>query len=97
MEDLHRSIYSEEKTIKNIYVTKQDICDITSAWSGIPVAKTSKSENAKILELENTLKKVVIGQDVAVKSVADAIARNRCGLRDERRPISSFLFWVLRE
>ncbi|MBS6445528.1 MAG: ATP-dependent Clp protease ATP-binding subunit [Ruminococcus sp.] len=92
LEDLHRSIYSEEKTIKNIYVTKQDICDITSAWSGIPVAKTSKSENAKILELENTLKKVVIGQDVAVKSVADAIARNRCGLRDERRPISSFLF-----
>ena len=92
LEDLHRSIYSEEKTIKNIYVTKQDICDITSAWSGIPVAKTSKSENAKILELENTLKKVVIGQDVAVKSVADAIARNRCGLRDECRPISSFLF-----
>ncbi|MCD7799968.1 MAG: ATP-dependent Clp protease ATP-binding subunit [Ruminococcus sp.] len=92
LEDLHRSIYSEEKTVKTIYVTKQDICDITSAWSGIPVSKTSKAESLKILELEDTLKSIIIGQDVAVKAVSDAIARNRCGLRDEHRPISSFLF-----
>ena len=92
LEDLHRSIYSEEKITRNIYVTKQDICDVTSAWSGIPTSKTSQDESIKILNLEKNLKKRVIGQDVAVKSVADAIARNRCGLRDENKPISSFLF-----
>ncbi|MGN1411483.1 MAG: ATP-dependent Clp protease ATP-binding subunit [Oscillospiraceae bacterium] len=92
LEDLHRSIYSEEKGSKTIYVTKQDICDVTSAWSGIPTSKTSKDESIKILELENNLKKRVIGQDLAVKSVSDAIARNRCGLRDENKPISSFMF-----
>lgn len=92
LEELHRSIYSEEKTSSSVHVTKQDICDITSAWSGIPVSKTSKDESLKVLELEKNLKRLVIGQDVAVKSVADAIARNRCGLRDEKRPISSFMF-----
>lgn len=92
LEDLHRSIYSEERVSRTIYVTRQDVCDVTSAWSGIPTSKTSKDESVKVLELEKNLKARVIGQDVAVKSVADAIARNRCGLRDENKPISSFLF-----
>jgi ATP-dependent Clp protease ATP-binding subunit ClpC len=92
LEDLHRSMYSEELLTNRVLVTKQDVCDVTSAWSGIPVDKTSKDENAKILSLEDSLKRVIIGQDVAVKSVADSIARNSCGLRDEKRPISSFLF-----
>lgn len=93
LEELHRSMYSQSTTTdSSVYVTKQDICDITSSWSGIPVDKTSKDESTKVLELEDSLKKSVIGQDKAVKSVADAIARNSCGLRDEKRPISSFLF-----
>ncbi|WP_185876795.1 ATP-dependent chaperone ClpB [Blattabacterium cuenoti] len=73
-------------------VSKEDIAQVVSKWTGIPVTKMLQSEKQKLLFLENKLHKRVIGQDDAIKSVADAIRRSRAGLKDEKRPIGSFLF-----
>ena len=73
-------------------VSEEDIARIVSTWTGIPVSKMLAGEKQKYLELENVLHKRVIGQDEAVKAVADAIRRNRAGLSDENRPLGSFLF-----
>lgn len=73
-------------------VSEEDIARIVSTWTGIPVSKMLAGEKQKYLELESVLHKRVIGQDEAVKAVADAIRRNRAGLSDENRPLGSFLF-----
>jgi ATP-dependent Clp protease ATP-binding subunit ClpB len=73
-------------------VTDQDIAAIVSKWTGIPVAKMMQGEMAKLLHLEDELKKRVIGQDSAVEAVANAVRRSRAGLGDPNRPIGSFLF-----
>nr|GMC97237.1 chaperone protein ClpB3, chloroplastic [Ipomoea batatas] len=73
-------------------VTGNDIADIVSKWTGIPVSKLQQSERQKLLRLDEELHKRVIGQDPAVKSVAEAIQRSRAGLSDPRRPIASFMF-----
>ena len=73
-------------------VSEEDIARIVSTWTGIPVRKMLAGEKQKYLELESVLHKRVIGQDEAVKAVADAIRRNRAGLSDENRPLGSFLF-----
>lgn len=73
-------------------VTGNDIADIVSKWTGIPVSKLQQSEREKLLRLDEELHKRVIGQDPAVKSVAEAIQRSRAGLSDPRRPIASFMF-----
>lgn len=73
-------------------VSEEDIAHIVSTWTGIPVSKMLAGEKQKYLELESVLHKRVIGQDEAVKAVADAIRRNRAGLSDENRPLGSFLF-----
>ncbi|MFI3257345.1 MAG: AAA family ATPase, partial [Spirochaetales bacterium] len=73
-------------------VGEEDIAAIISVWTGIPVSKMLASERQKYLELENVLHKRVVGQDEAVRSVADAIRRNRAGLSDENKPLGSFLF-----
>ncbi|KAJ8750310.1 hypothetical protein K2173_014225 [Erythroxylum novogranatense] len=73
-------------------VTGDDIAEIVSKWTGIPVSKLKQSEREKLLYLEEELHKRVVGQDPAVKAVAEAIQRSRAGLSDPRRPIASFMF-----
>ncbi|TVU02890.1 hypothetical protein EJB05_51570, partial [Eragrostis curvula] len=73
-------------------VTDIDIAEIVSKWTGIPVTNLQQSEREKLLLLEDVLHKRVIGQDIAVKSVANAIRRSRAGLSDPNRPIASFMF-----
>ncbi|WP_413100809.1 ATP-dependent chaperone ClpB [Streptomyces sp. Inha503] len=73
-------------------VTEEEIADIVSAWTGIPVSRLQEGEREKLLRLDQILQERVIGQDEAVKLVADAIIRARSGIRDPRRPIGSFIF-----
>ena len=73
-------------------VTEEQIAEVVSKWTGIPVSKLAESERDKVLHLEDVLHERVIGQEEAVKAVAEAILRARSGLRDGRRPIGSFLF-----
>ena len=73
-------------------VDAEDIADVVSRWTGIPVSKMLQSEKDKLLHLEDELHKRVIGQEEAIKAVSDAVRRSRAGLQDPRRPIGSFLF-----
>ncbi|MFA6733936.1 MAG: AAA family ATPase, partial [Sphaerochaetaceae bacterium] len=73
-------------------VSEDDIARIVSSWTGVPVAKMQSSEKEKYLKLEETLSKEVVGQDEAIKAVANAIRRNKAGIGDEHRPLGSFLF-----
>lgn len=73
-------------------VSEEDIASVVSSWTGIPVSKMLSSELQKYLELEKVLEKRVVGQDMAVQAVADAIRRNKAGLSDAARPLGSFLF-----
>lgn len=73
-------------------VTAEDIADVVSRWTGIPVSKMLQSEREKLLHLEDELHKRVIGQDEAICAVADAVRRSRAGLQDPKRPIGSFIF-----
>ena len=73
-------------------VTGNDIAEIVSKWTGIPISKLQQSEKEKILKLDVELHKCVVGQDPAVKSVAEAIQQSRAGLSDPHFPIASFMF-----
>ncbi len=73
-------------------VTDENICDIISKWTHIPVSKLMESEKEKLLNLENILKKRVIGQDDAIRLVSNSIKKSRSGIKDPNRPIGSFLF-----
>ena len=73
-------------------VTDQDVAGIVSKWTGIPVTKMLTGEQEKLLHMEENLRKRVVGQEVAIESVANAVRRSRAGLGDERKPIGSFLF-----
>ncbi|MFN3952598.1 MAG: ATP-dependent chaperone ClpB [Thermaurantimonas sp.] len=73
-------------------VDAQEIAEVVSRWTGIPVSKMLESEREKLLRLEDQLHKRVVGQDEAIAAVADAIRRSRAGLQDPRRPIGSFIF-----
>lgn len=73
-------------------VTAEDIAEVVSRWTGIPVTRLLEGEMAKLLHLEDRLHERVVGQDDAVRAVADAIRRSRAGLADPRRPVGSFLF-----
>lgn len=73
-------------------VDEDDIADIVSRWTGIPVSKMRQSERDKLLHLEEELHKRVIGQEAAIEAVSDAIRRSRAGLQDPKRPIGSFIF-----
>ena len=70
----------------------EDIAEIVSRWTGIPVQKMAQSEKEKLLHLEEELHRRVIGQDDAIRAVSDAVRRSRAGLNDPRRPIGSFIF-----
>ena len=73
-------------------VTADDIADVVSRWTGIPVSRMLQSEREKLLHLEAELHKRVVGQDEAIQAVADAVRRSRAGLQDPKRPIGSFIF-----
>ena len=73
-------------------VDSEDIADVVSRWTGIPVSKMMQSEREKLLHLEEELHKRVIGQDEAISAIADAVRRSRAGLQDPKRPIGSFIF-----
>ena len=73
-------------------VTSDDIAEIVSRWTGIPVTKMQQSERDKLLHLEEELHKRVVGQDEAILAVSDAVRRSRAGLQDPKRPIGSFIF-----
>ena len=73
-------------------VDAEDIAEVVSRWTGIPVKKMAQSEKEKLLHLEEELHRRVIGQDDAIRAVSDAVRRSRAGLNDPRRPIGSFIF-----
>ncbi len=83
---------SEGPRILKEEVDAEDIAEIVSRWTGIPVARMLQAEKEKLLELEQQLQRRVVGQHEAVRAVSDAIRRNRAGLSDPRRPIGSFIF-----
>jgi ATP-dependent Clp protease ATP-binding subunit ClpB len=73
-------------------VRSEDIADVVAKWTGIPVSRMLESEKEKLLRLEDELHKRVVGQDEAIKAVADAVRRSRAGLQDQKRPVGSFIF-----
>jgi len=73
-------------------VTEEDIAQVVASWTGIPVSRLQESERAKLLRLEEHLHQRVVGQDAAIKAVANAVRRARAGLQDPNRPIGSFIF-----
>jgi len=84
-------IQANSKMIKE-EVTNEEIAEVISKWTGIPVSKMIESEREKLLRLEDELHKRVVGQEEAINAVADAVRRSRAGLQDEKRPIGSFIF-----
>ncbi|HMA63207.1 MAG TPA: AAA family ATPase, partial [bacterium] len=99
--ETRKKLKEEEKTIDEIQqdkklvkeeVTEEDIAEIISKWTKIPVSKLMESERRKLLKMEEALHERVVGQDHAVKSVSDAVRRARAGLQDENRPLASFIF-----
>ena len=81
-----------EKALIKEEVDSEDIADVVSRWTGIPVNKMVQSEKEKLLHLEEELHDRVVGQDEAISAIADAVRRSRAGLNDPRRPIGSFIF-----
>jgi ATP-dependent Clp protease ATP-binding subunit ClpB len=73
-------------------VRAEDIAEVVSKWTGIPVSKMLESEKEKLINLEDVLHKRVVGQDEAIKAVSDAVRRSRAGLSDEKKPVGSFIF-----
>ena len=94
LEESRKLLIDEQANSKMIKeeVDEEEIADVVSRWTGIPVTKMLESERDKLLNLEDELHKRVVGQDEAVEAVADAVRRSRSGLQDEKRPIGSFIF-----
>jgi ATP-dependent Clp protease ATP-binding subunit ClpB len=94
--ELERRLKTAEESAENRLlqevVTEQEIAEIVSRWTGIPIDRMMEGERAKLLRMEEELKKRVIGQDEAVTAVSNAVRRARAGLQDPNRPIGSFLF-----
>ena len=92
IEELNTKINANDHRLIDEQVSPEDIADVVAKWTGIPVSKMMQSEKDKLISLEAELHKRVIGQDEAIKAVADAVRRSRAGLQSEKRPIGSFLF-----
>ena len=86
------SAADEQKSMLREEVSEEEIAEVVARWTGIPVTRLLEGERDKLLKLESVLHERVIGQDEAVKAVADAVLRARAGIRDRKRPIGSFLF-----
>ncbi len=94
LQDLHsklQQMQADSALIKE-EVSAEDIADVVSRWTGIPVSRMLQSEREKLLHLEQELHKRVVGQDEAIAAVSDAIRRSRAGLQDPKRPVGSFIF-----
>jgi len=91
LEDALQAETTETTLLRN-NVTEEEVAEVVSKWTGIPVSKMLEGEKEKLLEMESVMKERVVGQDEAVTVVANAIRRSRAGLSDPRRPIGSFLF-----
>jgi ATP-dependent Clp protease ATP-binding subunit ClpB len=87
-----RSAGASRRRLLRQEVTEEDIAQVVSSWTGIPVSRLQESERAKLLRLEEHLHQRVVGQDAAIKAVANAVRRARAGLQDPNRPIGSFIF-----
>ncbi len=87
-----REKWQEEKSQRKLVVGENEIADVVSEWTKIPVRKLSEGESERLLKLESVLHERVVGQEEAVAAVAKAIRRGRVGLKDPKRPIGSFLF-----
>ena len=85
-------VNSDSNRLVREEVTADDIAEVVSRWTGIPVTRMMQSEREKLLHLEEELHKRVIGQDEAITAVSDAVRRSRAGLQDPKRPIASFIF-----
>ena len=92
IEELTAKKNANPNPLINEEVNPEDIAEVVSKWTGIPVKRMLQSEKEKLLNLENELHKRVIGQDEAIKAVSDAVRRSRAGLQNEKRPLGSFLF-----
>ncbi len=92
LEQEEEKIHLSEDSLVREQVTEDEISKIVSRWTGIPVAKLTESERNKTLNLDKQLHKRVIGQDEAVEKVTEAIIRSRAGIKDENKPIGSFMF-----
>lgn len=92
LQKLELLMQNEENELVKEEVTAENISEVISKWTGIPVTKLLQSEREKLLHLEEELHKRVVGQEEAIEAVANAIRRNRAGLNDEKKPIGSFLF-----
>ena len=92
IDELAKKKAQNEHPLINEQVNPEDIAEIVSKWTGIPVKRMLQSEKEKLLNLETELHKRVIGQDEAIKAVSDAVRRSRAGLQNEKRPLGSFLF-----
>jgi ATP-dependent Clp protease ATP-binding subunit ClpB len=82
----------KDSPLINEEVDAEEIAEVVSHWTGIPVSRMLESEKQKLLNLETELHKRVVGQDAAIQAVSDAIRRSRAGLQDPKRPIGSFIF-----
>jgi len=102
MRDLNRQIEQATQRFRDLTksgqamvkdeVTAEEIAEVVSRWTGVPVSRMLEGERDKLLKMEERLGKRVIGQEEAVRAVSDAVRRNRAGLGDPNRPIGSFLF-----
>ncbi|SFS99405.1 ATP-dependent Clp protease ATP-binding subunit ClpB [Porphyromonadaceae bacterium NLAE-zl-C104] len=94
IEELQKQLHERQggRAMIKEEVDAEDIADVVSRWTGIPVSKMLQSEREKLLHLEEELHKRVVGQEEAISAVADAVRRNRAGLSDPKRPVGSFIF-----
>ncbi len=90
--DNYQDSFRQQKTDNELIVKEKDIAQIVASWTGVPVERLAEEESQRLLHMEETLHKRVIGQDEAVTAVARAIRRARSGLKDPKRPVGSFIF-----
>ncbi len=87
-----KSRWEKEKQTSNMVIGYDEVAQVVSSWTGVPVSKMTKEESEKLLNLEEILHEKVVGQDQAVSSVANAVRRARVGLKDPKKPIGTFIF-----
>ena len=92
LKELQARMDGAQGSLSGLAVTADDIAEVVSRWTGIPVSRMMQSEREKLLHLEEELHKRVIGQNEAITAVSDAVRRSRAGLQDPKRPIASFIF-----
>ncbi len=86
-----RTVWQEQQGLDEV-VDAEDVAEIVASWTGIPASRMQEAETARLLEMEEHLKRYVVGQEDAIVAVSDAIRRARSGLKDPRRPVGSFIF-----